>query len=40
MLQEQHIRDVFSIGAVMVDYIQSEDNIVNPLTKGLAQKKV
>ena len=39
MLQEQPIKIIFCIGAIMLDYVQSEDNIANPLMKGLVQKK-
>ena len=35
-----HIRQLFSIGIISIDYIKSKDNIVNPLTKGLNRELV
>ncbi|KAM2998951.1 hypothetical protein FF2_040544 [Malus domestica] len=34
------VRDYLSNGAVRVDHIRSEENLVEPLTKGLAQEKI
>ena len=34
------IRGFLSTGAVRVDYVGTEDNLANPLTKGLAREKV
>ncbi|KAA0032841.1 Retrovirus-related Pol polyprotein from transposon TNT 1-94 [Cucumis melo var. makuwa] len=34
------IRELLTTGAVIVDYVQSDDNLVDPLTKGLAREKV
>ncbi|KAA0048173.1 putative Polyprotein [Cucumis melo var. makuwa] len=34
------IRELLTTGAVIVDYVRSDDNLVDPLTKGLAREKV
>ncbi|CAL0319314.1 unnamed protein product [Lupinus luteus] len=34
------IRECLSIGAVRVDHVRSENNLADPLTKGLAREKV
>ena len=34
------VRDYLSNGAVRVDHIRSEENLADPLTKGLAREKV
>ena len=34
------IRELLTTGAVIVDYVRSNDNLVDPLTKGLAREKV
>ncbi|KAA0046026.1 putative Polyprotein [Cucumis melo var. makuwa] len=34
------IRELLTTGAVIVDYIRSDNNLVDPLTKGLAREKV
>ncbi|CAL8096009.1 unnamed protein product [Prunus armeniaca] len=34
------IREFLSNGAVRVDYVQSDENLADPLTKGLAREKV
>lgn len=34
------IRDFLSIGAVRVDHVRSEENLADPLTKGLAREKI
>ena len=34
------IREFLSTGAVRVDYVRSEENLADPLTKGLAREKV
>ena len=34
------IREFLTICAVIVDHVQTDDNLVDPLTKGLAKEKV
>ena len=34
------IREYISTGAVRVDHVRSDDNLADPLTKGLAREKV
>ena len=34
------IRQLFSTGVIFVDYVKSNDNIANPLTKGLNRELV
>ena len=34
------VRDYIKIGAVRVDHVHNNDNLTNPLTKGLAREKV
>ena len=34
------IRELLTIGAVIVDYVRSDDNLADPLTKRLAREKV
>lgn len=34
------VRDYLTTGSVRVDYIRSDDNLADPLTKGLAREKV
>lgn len=41
-IQRRHssIKQLISTGIIIIDFIQSKDNIANPLTKGLARKLV
>ncbi|TYK06418.1 Retrovirus-related Pol polyprotein from transposon TNT 1-94 [Cucumis melo var. makuwa] len=34
------IRELLTTGTVIVNYIKSDDNLADPLTKGLAREKV
>ena len=35
-----HVVEFLSNGAVRVDYVRSDENLADPLTKGLAREKV
>jgi hypothetical protein len=34
------VRDLITKGAVRVDHVRTDENLANPLTKGLAREKV
>ena len=34
------VRELLSTGAVRVDHVRTDDNLADPLTKGLAREKV
>ena len=34
------VRELLSIGAVRVDHVRTDDNLADPLMKGLAKEKV
>ena len=38
--KDNTVRELLSTGAVRVDHVRTNDNLANPLTKGLAREKV
>ena len=39
-LQHSYVRRLLDGGVISIDYVRSKDNLVNPLTKGLAREKI
>ena len=39
-LRHKVVRDLVSVGVISLDYVKSEKNIADPLTKGLCRKLV
>ena len=39
-LDPKLVREFLTTGAVIVDYVRSDNNLVDPLTKGLTREKV